>query len=176
MNPKTLTALTYLNLRNCDRVSDNGLWSLASLTALNILDLCFCVRVSNDGLRALAGLTAFTNLDLCACSQVVRRRIAGIGRPHRPHRTQLGKLWPSVRQRVTGTGRPHPFPRNPPLNWRTAHNSMLWRSVRQHDPSTISQWPHSCPHDRVRWPGGRHIEVYSANSIVSKLKTEALAH
>jgi hypothetical protein len=63
------TALTNLNLCGCSRVSDDGLWALAGLTALTTLNLGYC-QVSDDGLRALVGLTALADLVLCGCHRV----------------------------------------------------------------------------------------------------------
>jgi hypothetical protein len=58
-----LTALTELNLMDCDKVSEDGLRALLTgLTALTTLGLIGCRQMSDDGLRALAGLTALTTV------------------------------------------------------------------------------------------------------------------
>jgi hypothetical protein len=55
-----LTTLTSLNLAKCDQVSDDGFCALVGLTNLN---LRFCFRLSDNGLHALSGLTALTYLN-----------------------------------------------------------------------------------------------------------------
>jgi hypothetical protein len=66
----SLTALTSLDLRECEQVSDNGLHALDGLTALTSLNLSFCRQLSHGGLCSLAGLTALTSLDLHGCREM----------------------------------------------------------------------------------------------------------
>ena len=64
-----LTALTDLNLQQCEQVSDDGLRALIGLTALTDLELGGCYHVSDNGLRALGSLTALTTLSLAGCEE-----------------------------------------------------------------------------------------------------------
>jgi hypothetical protein len=66
-----LTALTSLDLSNCEEVSDAELDALAGLTALTSLNLTKCTQVSYDGFCALAGHTALTSLNLTRYAQFV---------------------------------------------------------------------------------------------------------
>ena len=65
-----ITALTSLDLRYCEQVSDDGLRTLAGFMSLTSLDLTQCKQVSDAGLRTLAGLTSLTVLGLAACNRV----------------------------------------------------------------------------------------------------------
>lgn len=49
-----LTALTSLNLADCDLLTDQGVKALRPLTNLTNLDLANCPRVTADGARSLA--------------------------------------------------------------------------------------------------------------------------
>jgi hypothetical protein len=57
--PAQLTALTSLDLCDCDNITNKG---PDALTAITSLDLAGCFNVTNKGVRALAPLTALTPL------------------------------------------------------------------------------------------------------------------
>jgi hypothetical protein len=75
----SLTAVTNLNLGDCEQVSDDWLHTVAGLAALTSLNLEGCERVSDNGLRALAGLTALTSLDLSRCGNVASEGLCALG-------------------------------------------------------------------------------------------------
>jgi hypothetical protein len=58
-----LTALTHLDLRECNRVSDRGLLALAGLTALTCLDMQECNQVSDNRLHVLLAVLPRLDFD-----------------------------------------------------------------------------------------------------------------
>ena len=60
---KTLTQLAYLNLSSCD-ITNSGLDYLLELQRLRVLNLSYCHRLTDIGLRTLKGLPNLVYLDL----------------------------------------------------------------------------------------------------------------
>jgi hypothetical protein len=75
-----LTALTSLNLKGRNRVSDDGLRALgAGLTGLATLKLEYCPEFSDNGLRTQGGLTALTDLNLRYCRPLLDNGLRVLG-------------------------------------------------------------------------------------------------
>ena len=65
------TAITTLDLAECNRVTDAGLACLAvGCTAITTLDLSYCIQITDAGLLSLAGCTAITTLSLSGLREV----------------------------------------------------------------------------------------------------------
>lgn len=65
-----LDQLEYLNLNECDQVSDLGLLQLAKLRRLKELHLLGCNRITDAGLSYLPHLTELERLNLRYCYNI----------------------------------------------------------------------------------------------------------
>ena len=76
---RTLTSLTGLNLSSCS-ITSVGLGYLAALTRLETLDLSFCNRITDASFKALRPLNRLTSLNLQGCVKITNGGIARFGR------------------------------------------------------------------------------------------------
>lgn len=67
---KSLSNLTSLNIRNCNRIDDKGLAAIKGLTQLQSVSLQNCDRFSGAGFTHLQELPHLTSLDLQGCHKV----------------------------------------------------------------------------------------------------------
>lgn len=76
---KALPTLTGLNLSSCS-ITGAGLSYLQPLTRLETLDLSFCNRITDPGLKALRALPRLSALNLQGCVKVTNAGLARLGR------------------------------------------------------------------------------------------------
>lgn len=76
---KALPNLTGLNLSSCS-ITNVGLGYLAPLTRLETLDLSFCNRITDAGLKALRSLNRLTYLNLQGCVKMTNAGLVRFGR------------------------------------------------------------------------------------------------
>lgn len=76
---RALTQLTQLNLSSCG-ISNEGLPYLAAFPRLERLDLSFCNRITDTGIKVLKNLSRLTFLDLQGCVKVTNGGLARIRR------------------------------------------------------------------------------------------------
>lgn len=70
--------LRWLSLRDCARITDDGVAALANLAQLESLDLRGCIRVTDAAIDHLACLGELTRLDLSGCGQVTDAGLAAL--------------------------------------------------------------------------------------------------
>ncbi len=76
---KALPGLTGLNLSSCG-ITNVGLGYLAVLTRLETLDLSFCNRITDAGLKSLRPLTRLAYLNVQGCVKMTNAGLVRFGR------------------------------------------------------------------------------------------------
>ena len=57
------TSLTSLNVRNCEKLTDEAIKAVATLTELRALRIFGCRKLTDESIKALAGCAKLTTLD-----------------------------------------------------------------------------------------------------------------
>merc|ERR1712153_133313 len=57
------TSLTSLNVRNCEKLTDEGIKAVAMLTELSTLRIFGCRKLTDESVKALAGCATLSTLD-----------------------------------------------------------------------------------------------------------------
>lgn len=64
-----LSKLKRLSIRECEKITDDGLLNLNGINSLNALDLTYC-KITDNGILNLIGLASLQILDLSWCTQL----------------------------------------------------------------------------------------------------------